>query len=216
MVVHKNGAVNRMALSPIPKTWILFLLVAVSVFFVTFAESRSSGIAYDDVKNGCICHSGSATSNVTISISDLPGKFEASEIYNLKITLTGGPEVTSDSQNHGGFSLTSSVGTLSSKDEYTQLMEDGSLTHTSAGNNQRIWEVQWTAPSDDSQSVEFKVGGNSVNGDDEPNEPDQWNILETTVEGVNYSEDNSFLSSVSLSLVICVLIIGAISRRHHV
>ena len=55
-----------------------------------------------------------------------------------------------------------------------------------------------------------------MNGDDEPNESDQWNIIEETVEGVNYSEENSFLSSVSLSLVICVLIIGAISRRHNV
>ena len=203
-----------MAHSSIPKTWILFLLVAVSVFFVTLAESRSSGVAYDDAKNGCICHSSSATSDVTISISDLPRKFEASEIYDLNITLTGGPEITSDSQNHGGFTLTSSIGTLSSKDEYTQLMEDGSITHTSAGNNQRTWKVQWTAPSDDSQSVEFKVGGNSVNGDDEPNEQDKWNSAEITVKGVNYT-DGSSLSSVSFSMVICILIIGAISRRHH-
>ena len=216
MVVLKNGVVTIRQHNPRLKSWILVILIAFLVFFVTPAESRSPGISYDDAKNGCICHGSSETNSIEISISGLPERFEASITYDLEISITGGPEITSDSQNHGGFSLSSNIGTFSSKDESTQLMEDGSISHTSEGNDQRTWALQWTAPSDDAKKAKFNLGGNSVNGDGEPNELDKWNFAESAVAGVNYSEEESSLYSLPFLVAFGVLTVGAIIRRNHV
>ncbi len=197
-----------------PKAWILVILLAGIVWFGTPVESYSSGISHDDAKNGCVCHGSSATTDVTISISGLPEEYEVDETYDLEIKLTGGPEPTSSSQNHGGFSLTSSLGKFLSKNENTQII-DGSITHTTTGNDQRIWQIQWIAPSDDSKKVVFELKGNSVNGDGEPNDNDQWNSAEITIKGVNYTEDSS-LTSVSFPIVSSILVIGAVLRRYYV
>ena len=195
------------------KAWFLVILLTGLVWFGTPVESYSSGISHDDAKNGCVCHGSSATINITITLSGLPEKYEVDETYDLEVKFAGGPTSTSDSQNNGGFSLTSSMGFFTPKNENTQII-DGSITHTTTGNNQRIWQIQWTAPSDDSKKVLFELKGNSVNGDAEPNEQDKWNSIEETVKGVNYTEDSS-LTSLSFSIVGSTLVIGVVLRRSY-
>ena len=44
-----------------------------------------------------------------------------------------------------------------------------------------IWQITWTAPSNDTGHVHFWVAGNSVNGDGAPGDDDWWNVLSFTI-----------------------------------
>lgn len=187
------------------KAIISIFIVAGLILLLTPAESRSGGISYTDSEDGCFCHSNSESSAVSITISGFSDNFTANEVYDLEISFAGGPDVSSESNNQGGFSISSSLGTLSSVDGTTQIMEDGSLTHTEEGNNLRSWNFSWTAPSDDSKKVTFRFSVNSVNGDGEPNDFDKWNFGKKSVEGINYVEENSSTSSLSFIAAISVL-----------
>ena len=44
-----------------------------------------------------------------------------------------------------------------------------------------IWQITWTAPSNDTGHVHFWLAGNSVNGDGAPGDEDWWNILSFTI-----------------------------------
>jgi len=191
--------------------WVLIIAVAVITF--PDASSYSDGISVDDSKNGCVCHSSSPASDLTVTLSGLPATYDTGVSYNLTVTLFGGPEVTSDSTNQGGFNLKTSAGDLSSVDSNTQEMEDSSLTHNSEGNNQRSWEVEWIAPPDDSLSVTFLLRGNAVNGDGEPSEEDYWNEAEYSSKGSNYKEANSATPSVTISLAVVAIAAVAAARR---
>ncbi len=194
--------------------WVLIIAVAVITF--PDASSYSDGISVDDSKNGCVCHSSSPASDLTVTLSGLPATYDTGVSYNLTVTLFGGPEVTSDSTNQGGFNLKASAGDLSSVDSNTQEMEDSSLTHNSEGNNQRSWEVEWIAPPDDSLSVTFLLRGNAVNGDGEPSEEDYWNEAEYSSKGSSYKEANetsSALPSVTISLAVVAIAAVAAARR---
>ena len=194
--------------------WVLIIAVAVITF--PDASSYSDGISVDDSKNGCVCHSSSPASDLTVTLSGLPATYDTGVSYNLTVTLFGGPEVTSDSTNQGGFNLKTSAGDLSSVDSNTQEMEDSSLTHNSEGNNQRSWEVEWIAPHDDSLSVTFLLRGNAVNGDGEPSEEDYWNEAEYSSKGSSYKEANetsSALPSVTISLAVVAIAAVVAARR---
>ena len=121
------------------------LLIGVSV--VPNATSREEGIPADLAvsveENGCTCHGFDASSEVALAL-DAPANFTAGETYTLTITMESA--VTTDGENLGGFFLSTTQGSLATNDSSTQLI-DGYLTHTATGNNQRSWNVSWTAPS---------------------------------------------------------------------
>ena len=100
--------------------------------------------------------------------------------YTVIKSKTG--EITNESANHGGFNLIVSAGELSSLDNTTQII-DGEATHTTFGNNQRIWHIKWAAPSNNHQDVTFTAHGNSVNGDGS-NLGDEWNKVVIISAGV--------------------------------
>ena len=158
---------------------ILALLIAVMMAPGFMAEN--DGIGGVAVDNGCVCH-GAADSDVTVTVSGLPDKFEAGTTYDLTVTISGGPEATG--ANAGGFNLDASDGTLVSADENTKVLDDGDITHTVTGNDLRTWSIQWTAPAEDKNDVTITVMGNSVDGEDDSN-GDSWNSAEYTVQGVN-------------------------------
>jgi len=141
-------------------------------------SARPSGIS--NVQFGCTCHSGSATESVVITLEGVPDNYSAGETLTLTITITGGPEA--GGENHGGFNLDASAGTLSPFDNTSQLM-DGQMTHTEFGNDQRTWQVIWTAPDDNSSDITFTAHGNSVNGDGSANSEDKWNKVVVTLAG---------------------------------
>ncbi|MDP7007083.1 MAG: hypothetical protein QGG57_02695 [Candidatus Poseidoniia archaeon] len=187
--------------------WVLIIAVAVITF--PDASSYSGGISVDDSKSGCICHSSSPASDLMVTLSGLPATYDAGVRYNLTVALSGGPEVTSNPTNQGGFNLEASAGDLSSVDSNTQEKEDGSLTHNSEGNDQRSWKVEWVAPADDSLRVSFTLRGNAVNGDGEASEEDHWNEAEYTSKGSGYEEESPGLSTI----LTIALLLGIACRR---
>ena len=120
---------------------------------------------------GCTCHGQSTSAEVVPILEGLPTELEAGGTYLLNISFTGGP--SGDDPNAlalGGFHLWASAGTLTNVDEMVKINPDGSATHngidatdTGQGNDQTLWQVEWTAPMDG--GANFILHTNSVNGD---------------------------------------------------
>ena len=183
-------------------TIVLLLLAGSSL---SPAGARPTGIS--GVPNGCTCHSASPADDVQVTLDGVPQSYTAGDEVTLTVTITGGPEVTNASINQGGFNLVASGGTFSTLDNTTQLMA-GEATHTEAGNDQRSWQVNWTAPTDDSQTITFTAHGNSVNGDGSAGSDDHWNKAEATSAGVVDNETPGFgllVGLLSLSVVAIAL-----------
>jgi hypothetical protein len=154
----------------------LLLLIGSSI---TQVSARPTGIS--NVQFGCTCHSGSATEGVVITLDGVPNNYSSGESFTFTITITGGP--AQGPENYGGFNLDASAGTLSPFDNTSQLM-DGEMTHTEFGNDQRTWQVNWTAPEDNTTDITFTAHGNAVNGDGSASSDDQWNKVLVTLAGV--------------------------------
>ncbi|HIA25362.1 MAG: hypothetical protein CXX81_28800 [Methanobacteriota archaeon] len=153
----------------------LLLLVGSSI---TQVSARPTGIS--NVQFGCTCHSSSATEGVVVTLDGVPDNYLSGESFTFTITITGGP--SQGPENYGGFNLVASAGTLSPFDNTSQLM-DGEMTHTEFGNDQRTWQVNWTAPEDNTADITFTAHGNAVNGDGSASSDDQWNKVVVTLAG---------------------------------
>jgi hypothetical protein len=179
---HNGGSMRAIRLSVILAVLIL----------IPSIQGYSSGIGGPAVDSGCSCHGGGSSSDQTsLEISGIEKNWTADTIYNLTITIDG-PE--SFGSNIGGFNIRASVGTLSSIDDSVQIV-DGEATHTVFGNDQRIWNLTWTAPSYTGQKVIFTALGNAVNGDQSANSDDHWNVVVESVEGLETEEINSGFST---------------------
>ncbi len=153
----------------------LVLLVGSSI---TQVSAKPTGIS--NVQFGCTCHSGSATEGVVVTLDGVPDNYTAGETLTLTITITGGP--AQGPENYGGFNLDANAGTLSPFDNTSQLM-NGEMTHTEFGNDQRTWQVNWTAPADNTTDITFTAHGNAVNGDGSASSDDKWNKVVVTLTG---------------------------------
>ena len=117
------------------------------------------------------------------------------------LTLSGG-----NGNTQGGFLMTSDgVGIFSwPDDEEIRAAEDAPLdiSHSDTDSD-GIWEITWTAPTEDLGSVHFWVAGNSVNGDGAPGDEDWWNILTFTVNApgtIESSESGATLETRTVSV----------------
>ncbi|MDP7001257.1 MAG: cbb3-type cytochrome c oxidase subunit I [Candidatus Poseidoniaceae archaeon] len=148
-------------------------------------NSSETGIGGTSVDEGCSCHYGGDDGNASISLEGVPETYETGKIYTLYINLSGGPQV--GGENQGGFNLRSTSGELSPVDNTTQYWKDDKLemTHLEAGNDQRLWVVNWTSPNVDNKDVTFTVIGNSVNGDNIPSALDNWDMQTYSSKGSN-------------------------------
>ena len=148
----------------------------------------------------------------------VPQSYAAGDEFTLTVTIAGGPDVTIESVNQGGFNLVASGGTLAPTDNTTQIM-DGEATHTAEGNDQRSWQVNWTAPSDDSQDITFTAHGNSVNGDGSASSEDHWNKVAVTLDGVpppSVIDDSDDTPGFGLALTLLTLVGVAASRARKI
>lgn len=170
----------------------LLSVVVVAITFVAAgAMGRSTGIDKTGglTKEGCTCHGpGGETGKkgvpsdkvvVEFKIDGNPYKYQKGKVYNVSIGVaeTDVPLPPSAAQNKGGFNLRVTNGKLAPAAGFERFVKiSGSeATHTSDGDkNGRLWNLTWTAPSDDKDAVVFSMFVNTVNGDGAPDEGDHW------------------------------------------
>lgn len=189
----------------------LTLLAVILIVFLPGMEGVSSGIG--DVNNGCNCHGGGSASNqVTVLINGLPDVYNSSEIYQLTVSISGGPE--EGGINAGGFNLNANGGEFISLDNLTRVISEpkkgAEITHTSQGNDVRQWTVEWKAPLDDSNDIQFTVYGNAVDGDGVNSVGDMWAGEEISVEGLNSDGGPIFDTSNLAWWLIIITILGSV------
>ena len=156
------------------------LLIALALLIlVGQSQARPTGI--DSVgDNGCVCHGGS-DDTTTVNFVGLPEVYNASQVYQITLSIDSPVE---ENEPKGGFRLIISQGTISGE---AQFLDDG-YTHNTSTNNQREWDLLWTAPAEDDKLATFVIHGNAVNGDGETT-GDEWNSLSLAVPGPNYTGD---------------------------
>ena len=197
---------------------LLAALVAGTSTLTAPVSAKETGIT--GVTSGCFCHSSAAADDVQVHIEGLPDDFRAGSTHELTVRIEGGPEVTQNSSNQGGFNLRADAGELSvmAEDGTVQIM-DGEATHTAAGNDQREWTVLWTAPNAEYIQVTFTLFGNSVNGDGSPGPEDHWNSTTATANGLNYidvglaMQVSNFGPGAGVVLVIILLLYAYMDRN---
>ena len=145
---------------------ILVLLVLLGTSPLTLG--KSSGIYDQSV--GCTCHSQSGTPVANVSLTGQPAQYTAGITSTLTVTVSNG--ITGSS---GGFSLEVDKGTLSTGSGTGVKVNaaQDSATHSSTGNSQRSWSVDWTAPVTGAGIATLSVAGltgNNGNG----NTGDRW------------------------------------------
>ena len=95
------------------------------------------------------------------------------------LTLSGG-----DGNTQGGFLMTSDgIGEFSWPEDEDIRQAEGApsdISHSETDSD-GIWQITWTAPSNDTGHVHFWLAGNSVNGDGAPGDEDWWNVLSFTI-----------------------------------
>ena len=120
---------------------------------------------------GCNCHSQTGSTAATVGISGLPSSYDAGDLYQLTVSVSGGVPGSS-----GGFSLEVNKGTLSTG---VGLMlvnvnnQGNSATHSITGSSYRSWSFDWTAPNLGAGLVTFEVAGMTSNGNG-GNSGDRW------------------------------------------
>jgi hypothetical protein len=167
--IMKNKKVMTLALM------IIALILCIGLIEVA---ARPNGITNVST-SGCTCHNPTPAAEVTVTLTGYPTEYDPDTKYTLTITITGGPAPTG--VNQGGFNLKVSAGTLAVPTGANDIqIIGGEATHTSAGNDQRSWDIEWTAPGEGTGDVTFTFAGNSVNGDG-TNSGDKWNKGSSTI-----------------------------------
>jgi hypothetical protein len=96
---------------------------------------------------------------------------------------------------------------------------DGEMTHTEFGNDQRTWQVNWTAPADNTTDITFTAHGNAVNGDGSASSDDKWNKVVVTLDGVappaaDSDPNDGQTPGFGIALTILTLVGVAVTRVH--
>ncbi len=172
------------------RSFAVLVVLAVALFSIPEFGAAPGGIG-SGADKGCICHNEAIPSSDTIvTLTGLPSTFNASTEYLLVLTVENAelPGSQATDGRNGGFRLLTSAGEISGDAELTKMMNDG-LTHTEAGNDFRTWNITWTAPANDAQTVEFTVHGNAVSGDADTtaNGGELWNSASYSVSGAGLS-----------------------------
>ena len=175
---------------------LIIALFALAVLYPYPGEALSSGGTgvTGASKRGCTdmgtgCHRTNADPAVTYSISGVPEKYKPGESYPIAIALGG--QASTGVDRLGGFALSVSGGKLSAPDgaQDVQVTESGEATHTAKGNNQRQWNLKWTAP--EKGDVYFYGAVNAVNGNGANDQDDRWNTFIAVSQGEKVKEEGA-------------------------
>ena len=153
----------------------VLILVSLTLLFIPTSTGYSPGIdgglSTTSAGSGCLCH-GAQAEGVVPSLTMVNSEaIVEGNTYALEISFTGGPDATGE--NTGGFLVNADSGSFSASNGNV-LVNNDEATHSTEGNDQRIWEIEWTAGSE--EVTEFTLRTNSVNGDNSATDDDDWNM----------------------------------------
>lgn len=158
----------------------MFTIVGMLLFLpVNYVDGFPNGVG--EIGNeGCLCH-GDSNPNTGIILSGLPEKFASNTNYSLTLELSNEVILPTTESAQGGFRIILDGGTLFFENDTGQLIDDG-WTHRESSNQQRIWNLTWLSPNDNTTMSKFIVYGNAVNGNQLPS-GDNWYVMESYVPG---------------------------------
>ncbi len=165
------------------------LLVASALPLVPIGSAvQSGGTGLEDSdRAGCHCHNLEPDPGVTLNLMGLPERYEPGQVYDLVITVAGGPPYDELATASGGFMVSCTNGTFAVPEgsDQVQVFNSGqSASHTLAGNKVRQWRVLWRAPGEGTGDAVLFLSANSVNGDGvETGELDAYNTMRTFSAG---------------------------------
>ena len=180
----------------------LFLIILLSSLLIAPSMEvfgSSHGIeGYSET--GCNCHGSNPGDDTNVEIIGIPKNYSHGEVYQLTITLAGGPQ-EAEQGHRGGFNLKASDGDFISKDTTTYITESGEITHDHSGANQRTWDIEWKAPYSE-EDVLFTIAGNVVDGDHQPTDGDDWSLERYTSYGSEVSLSDQILQYSDILIII--------------
>lgn len=143
---------------------------------------QSGGIGLEDSDvAGCTCHNTVPDSGVTLNLMGLPDSYVPDQVYDLIITVAGGPPIEEGAVAVGGFMVSCSNGSFAvpeGSDQVQVFLEGTTASHTLAGNKVRQWHILWRAPREGTGDAILHLAVNSVNGDGvETGDLDQYNTI---------------------------------------
>ncbi|TVZ55394.1 putative secreted protein (Por secretion system target) [Lutibacter sp. Hel_I_33_5] len=153
----------------------ILFLIPVTAFIMMSASAGRDGGGWssspgDDNKTCTSCHltsnAGDFGATVTLQ-TEVPAEgYSLNTSYGLQI------DMTSSSNSRHGFQITaekesdgSKIGTFTVGGSDTQLVNSGThVTHTTSGNSQKTWNLNWKAPATDQGAIKFYVAAIAGNG----------------------------------------------------
>jgi hypothetical protein len=149
---------------------------------------QSGGTGLEDAdRAGCHCHNLAPDPGVTLNLMGLSERYEPDKVYDLIITVAGGPPYNELAVASGGFMISCTNGSFAVPEgsDQVQVFNNGqSASHTLAGDKVRQWRLLWRAPGEDVGDAVFYLSANSVNGDGvETGELDAYNSMWTFSAG---------------------------------
>jgi hypothetical protein len=167
---------------------IAVLLACAFSLFPSGSAVQSGGTGLEDADTaGCHCHNLEADPGVTLNLMGLPDRYQPGDVYDLIVTVEGGPPEDDLGTAAGGFMVGCSNGSFAVPEgsDLVQVFNNGqSASHTQAGNKVRQWRLVWRAPKAGTGDAVFHLSANSVNGDGvETGELDAYNTMRTFSSG---------------------------------
>lgn len=156
------------------KTITLSLAIVFAIGFMSFGIVSSNGIT-GKTTTGCTCHSSSANTNVTVSLTS-PTSTLFSDGYIPGNTYTLDFTVAQTGQILFGLDVKASSGTLNAGTSGDNKKSGTEIVHTGTGNNTpniHTFTFTWTAPA--SGAITFTYAGNATNGNGTDDSGDHWN-----------------------------------------
>ncbi len=153
----------------------VLILVSLTLLLIPastgYSPGMDGGLNTGAAGNGCTCHGAQSEGVIpSLTIANSEAIVEGNT-YTLEVSFTGGP--TASGVNSGGFLVNVDSGSFAAPD--ANVIADGDeATHSTEGNDQRSWQIEWTAGSSD--VTEFTLRTNSVNGDSSATDDDDWNM----------------------------------------
>ena len=125
-----------------------------------------------NASTGCNCHGSS--SSVTPVLTGFPTAYIADITYTLTVSVGGNPAT-------GGFNLAVNKGTLSNPDPNAQVAGNGLQATHGYSPGTTSWNVDWTAPSTGSGSVNLNLAVLAGDNSGTKNSGDKYNTYSTSI-----------------------------------